>query len=696
MFRHLAGQIHNCVENAIFLDDLDAKGLKQRRVFFYLNVVLSWTAIATISFPDSNTTDLQVLGVGATLLSSLFALIMILCKRQVTTALIVGVIYFQSAVILYWDLSSRTIRKEAWPLLVLCVDILLVMQVKTRYTIGLVCVVVGWLMVLGLEEGYRFGLLDAPGLRTQESRREFFMGLMSCTDLPCATEVYPSQGLYVAISVFLVDFFATRGFARDVLKEQAAMERTIATVQEIAGLLAGYDVEAVALRLDTHSADLPEKMTTALRSLETNLRGYRPYLPAALFENTENENYQCSVLPPATEAGSSATIVFTDIISSTSLWENFPVGMHDALRVHNTLLRSVMTRFGGYEVKTIGDAFMIAFSSTEEGIRFGLSVNEALLDAEWPTALLEESPLCSQGTLWKGLTIRIGVNSGEVTTERNDLTGRTDYFGHTVNMASRLESSCIPGAVAVLCDVWTACSDVDAVVGDSVAVKLKGVCGASFVCSVWPISLAGRKENPFCVVLPNANVKIDRDGGSSPSGSISSLGSSPMLSPGASPISFKVCTVGVIDVVEDGLQSLSGALVILTAALEQSGGKLVSVLGGRVCVGWNVVRVVTAHMECAVRFAQNSRIAGVARSAGLASGAVQCGAVGARTQRFIVLCGETVRRSWTLCDAALGTPTPCFFEPPDSTILPTALEQSLTESHHPKVYSVNLEDMWQQ
>ena len=45
------------------------------------------------------------------------------------------------------------------------------------------------------------------------------------------------------------------------------MERTINAVQEIASLLAGYDVEQVAELLATHEHELPEGMTTALRSL---------------------------------------------------------------------------------------------------------------------------------------------------------------------------------------------------------------------------------------------------------------------------------------------------------------------------------------------------------------------------------------------------------------------------------------------
>ena len=55
------------------------------------------------------------------------------------------------------------------------------------------------------------------------------------------------------------------------------MKCTINTVQEIAMLLAGYDVEKVAE--EEHGGELPEGMTTALRKLEQNLRVYKAYLP---------------------------------------------------------------------------------------------------------------------------------------------------------------------------------------------------------------------------------------------------------------------------------------------------------------------------------------------------------------------------------------------------------------------------------
>ena len=182
--------------------------------------------------------------------------------------------------ITFSDLSGRSYGEHGWAPFVLVVDYLLVMGVNERYAFGVVCGVSLWLIILAFEEAFRYGLLDMPGLYPQEGefgRREVFRKKMDCTDLPCPTG--QMQSVLYMLQVFVIDFVATRGFAREILKEQATMERTINTVQEIASLLAGYDVERVAELLAEHHGQLPEEMTSALRSLEENLRVYKAYLP---------------------------------------------------------------------------------------------------------------------------------------------------------------------------------------------------------------------------------------------------------------------------------------------------------------------------------------------------------------------------------------------------------------------------------
>ncbi|HEY0093538.1 MAG TPA: adenylate/guanylate cyclase domain-containing protein, partial [Archangium sp.] len=54
-------------------------------------------------------------------------------------------------------------------------------------------------------------------------------------------------------------------------------------------------------------------------------------------------------------------LVFTDIEGSTRLWEHCSAGMREALEVHDRTLRARLEATHGYEVKTQGDSFMVAF-----------------------------------------------------------------------------------------------------------------------------------------------------------------------------------------------------------------------------------------------------------------------------------------------------------------------------------------------
>ena len=621
----------------------------------------------------------------ALVLTSVAGVSTVLCRRIVTArnVMLTGCAY--GVCILVVDLNSRTYGSTAWAALVLVVDYLLVMQTEERFTLGFVAAVVLWLILMGMEEQYRFGMFDMPGLfpqKGEQSRWQHHRDVSDCEKLPCATE--DMAKVLFAIAIFVIDFLATRGFARRILKEQAAMERTVSVVQEIASLLARYDVEGVAEMLKVQRDELPEEMHATLQRMEENLRKYRPYLPAALFEE-EGGAPSASVPPPVLE-NDVGTIVFTDIRSSTSIWECAPEGMRAGLKIHNAVMREVMQVFGGYEVKTIGDAFMVAFATTADGVNFGLQVQEYLREAHWPASLLEEAPICAeQGPLWGGLTVRIGVNTGTVTVEQNTLTGRTDYFGHTVNVAARLESTCTPGAVAVPSDLWTSvCGLCSAVAGEAEALALKGVSQPMRVRCLWPVSLAGRRETRLREPSDVRGGNVLESESERCSTHSYSLSSSASLFP---TLADATATVGIVDIAvgesrHTALHALNAGLATLMIALDQSGGMLVTLLGSSVCVGWNLARSAPSHMENAIRFAQRILATTNLCGAGIVSGPVQHGDVGARQQRFVTVMGRTVRRSWALCEEAMaGDGGVCLFEPPEGAVLPYSLDHVLVRAH---------------
>jgi class 3 adenylate cyclase len=98
------------------------------------------------------------------------------------------------------------------------------------------------------------------------------------------------------------------------------------------------------------------------------------------------------------------TILFTDIVDSTGLArQTGDVAWERTLAMHDDVIRGVLAGFGGREVNTIGDSFLITFDSAESAIRCGLALVEALAAIRIP--------------------IRVGIHSGEVVSSGGDIRG---------------------------------------------------------------------------------------------------------------------------------------------------------------------------------------------------------------------------------------------------------------------------------
>jgi class 3 adenylate cyclase/Tfp pilus assembly protein PilF len=168
------------------------------------------------------------------------------------------------------------------------------------------------------------------------------------------------------------------------------------------------------------------------------------------------------LLSRAIEPGSlnigEVALVFTDVRGSTSLWDQHPEEMRAALRLHNELVRGTVTEFGGQEVKTEGDSFMIVFQSAFRAVLWCLAVQERLMDLAWPEKLLShpvaQVERVSGRTLYRGLRLRMGVHVGRPERRPDPVTGRMDYFGPMVNRAARIVQSAQGGQILVSSRVW--------------------------------------------------------------------------------------------------------------------------------------------------------------------------------------------------------------------------------------------------
>lgn len=150
-------------------------------------------------------------------------------------------------------------------------------------------------------------------------------------------------------------------------------------------------------------------------------------------------------------------MIFTDIKSSTALWEAYPVPMRSAIKTHNMVMRRQLRLIGGYEVKTEGDAFMVCFPTATSALLWCFSVQAALLEAPWPAEILS-SDHCREyrdsddNVIFRGLSVRMGIHWGNPVCEMDPITRRMDYFGPMVNRAARVSGAADGGQIYVSSD----------------------------------------------------------------------------------------------------------------------------------------------------------------------------------------------------------------------------------------------------
>ncbi len=195
-------------------------------------------------------------------------------------------------------------------------------------------------------------------------------------------------------------------------------------------------------------------------------------------------------------------LVFTDIQGSTRLWERRSASMRAALEIHDRILRSLLGASAGYEVRTQGDSFMVAFPTAREAVRWCLDVQEVLLDAPWPKELLAEPDAAEvrgrRGLLHRGLRVRMGVHVGEPELRVNARTGQVDYIGRMVNVASRVAEAGHGGQVLLSGAAWAQVAGLLDRLGRPVVrvlgtYRLKGSAEPVPLLEVLPSALAERR-----------------------------------------------------------------------------------------------------------------------------------------------------------------------------------------------------------
>jgi predicted ATPase/class 3 adenylate cyclase len=123
------------------------------------------------------------------------------------------------------------------------------------------------------------------------------------------------------------------------------------------------------------------------------------------------------------------TLLFSDIEGSTRLLESLGERYADVLDEHRKIVRGAIAEHGGYEVRTEGDAFFVAFTRASDAVRTAVAAQRGLAACAWPGGV--------------AVRVRMGLHTGEPRVVGED------YVGMDVHRAARICSAAYGGQVLV-------------------------------------------------------------------------------------------------------------------------------------------------------------------------------------------------------------------------------------------------------
>src|SRR5256886_6067 len=193
----------------------------------------------------------------------------------------------------------------------------------------------------------------------------------------------------------------------------------------------------LALENRTEGRVLPA-VWVANQALDDLLKRRKPILTAKrlLTNQTFRDIYRTETLATGQRLKIlSLTFLFSDLKDSTELYERVgDLVAFDLVNEHFRLLQEIIASERGAVVKTIGDAVMATFETPDGAIAAAIRMREAMSDL-------------GAERQHQSLRLKMGIHEGSCLAVT--LNGQQDYFGQTVNIASRVQGLAASRSIVV-------------------------------------------------------------------------------------------------------------------------------------------------------------------------------------------------------------------------------------------------------
>lgn len=235
-------------------------------------------------------------------------------------------------------------------------------------------------------------------------------------------------------------------------------------VREIGMALAvnGKESEFLSFNSSPNSQDVATLSRTIAESIDTVRNNHLVAGGTKRYANGTT-----NLLPQVSSGHETMTILFSDIKGSAEITDRIgDRAAQELFREHNNIVREQVTTFQGYEIKSMGDGFMLAFPSALNGILCAITIQKMLREH-------------NESKQRESILVRMGLHAGEVIRENQD------YFGRNVILASRISSHARENQIlvsSILKEMTKSFTELE--FETPLAVTLKGLPGNTLVYPV--------------------------------------------------------------------------------------------------------------------------------------------------------------------------------------------------------------------